>query len=319
MLRFLKNWILVISMATGASVYLIYHAIPALHGAGPMLERLCTTLQPLLLFAMLFLSFCKIEPHQLKPHRWQFILLGIQTLLFVAFAFAVYLQPEGALSRIPLEAAMLIFICPTANACPVVGGKLGGDIAGIVTYIILINLLVAVAVPAVIPFVHPVEGLPFSLAFNHILAKVFPLLMLPGIFAWVVRYVFPRLHRRILRHTGITFYLWPCCLSIAILMCTRSIVISDAPLRMLGILAGVALGGCIFNFGVGRLVGSFFHRTISAGQALGQKNTILIIWMAYTFMNPITSVVGGFYSIWQNIFNSWQLQRKINESQASAS
>lgn len=310
MLRFLKNWILVISMATGASVYLIYHAIPALHGAGPVLERLCTTLQPLLLFAMLFLSFCKIEPHQLKPHRWQFILLGIQTLMFVAFAFAVYLQPEGALSRIPLEAAMLVFICPTANACAVVTGKLGGDMAGVVTYTVLINLLVAGVAPAVIPLIHPIEGLPFNLAFNHILVKVFPLLILPCLCAWLVRYVFPRLHRRILRHVGLSFYLWAFCLSLAILMCTRSIVLSDAPLRMLGILAAVALVGCMFNFGVGRLVGSFFHCTISAGQALGQKNTILVIWMAYTFMDPVSSVVGGFYSIWQNIFNSWQLSRK---------
>jgi len=310
MMRFFQNWILVIGMVTGASVYLIYHSIPALHPAGPVLERICTTLQPLLLFAMLFLSFCKIEPHQLKPHRWQFILLGIQTLMFVLFAVLVYLQPEGDIWRIPLEAAMLVLICPTANACAVVTGKLGGDMAGVVTYTVLINLLVAVAMPAVIPFLHPIEDLPFNLAFNHILVKVFPLLILPCLCAWIVRYVFPRLHRRILRHIGLSFYLWAFCLSLAILMCTRSIVHSGAPGMMLGLLAGVALVVCIFNFGVGRLVGSAFGCTISAGQALGQKNTILVIWMAYTFMNPVSSVVGGFYSIWQNIFNSWQLSRR---------
>ena len=307
---FIKNWILVIAMATGAAAYLIYHQIPALHPAGPVLERICLTLQPLLLFAMLFLSFCKIEPHQLKPHRWQFILLGIQTLMFLLFAVLVYLRPEGDLWRIPLEAAMLVLICPTANACAVVTGKLGGDMAGVVTYTVLINLLVAVAMPAVIPFIHPIEGLPFNLAFNHFLVKVFPLLILPCLCAWLIRYVFPRLHRRILHHVGLSFYLWAFCLSLAILMCTRSIVHSPAPGATLGILAAVALLVCIFNFGTGRLVGSFFKCTVSAGQALGQKNTILVIWMAYTFMDPVSSVVGGFYSIWQNIFNSWQLSRK---------
>lgn len=307
---FIKNWILVIAMATGAAAYLIYHQIPALHPAGPVLERICLALQPLLLFAMLFLSFCKIEPHQLKPHRWQFILLGIQTLMFLLFAVLVYLRPEGDLWRIPLEAAMLVLICPTANACAVVTGKLGGDMAGVVTYTVLINLLVAVAMPAVIPFIHPIEGLPFNLAFNHILVKVFPLLILPCLCAWLVRYVFPRLHRRILHHVGLSFYLWAFCLSLAILMCTRSIVHSPAPGAMLGILAAVALVVCIFNFGTGRFVGSFFKCTVSAGQALGQKNTILVIWMAYTFMDPVSAVVGGFYSIWQNIFNSWQLSRK---------
>lgn len=310
MMRFIKDWILVIAMATGASVYLIYHSIPALHPAGPVLEKICTSLQPLLLFSMLFLSFCKIEPQQLKPHRWQFILLGIQTVMFLAFAVAVYFAPKNGLWRIPLEAAMLVLICPTANACAVVTGKLGGDMAGVVTYTVLINLLVAVAMPAVIPFLHPIEDLPFNLAFNHILVKVFPLLILPCLCAWIVRYVFPRLHRRILRHIGISFYLWAFCLTLAILMCTRSIVHSGTPGLMLGLLAAVALVVCIFNFGVGRLVGSFFDRTVSAGQALGQKNTILIIWMAYTFMNPVSSVVGGIYSIWQNIFNSWQLSRR---------
>lgn len=308
--NFFQNWILVIGMVTGASVYLIYHSIPALHSAGPVLERICTTLQPLLLFAMLFLSFCKIEPHELKPHRWQFILLGIQTVMFVLFAVLVYLRPEGDIWRIPLEAAMLVLICPTANACAVVTGKLGGDMAGVVTYTVLINLLVAVAMPAVIPFLHPIEDLPFNLAFNHILVKVFPLLILPCLCAWIVRYIFPRLHRRILRHIGISFYLWAFCLTLAILMCTRSIVHSGTPGLMLGLLAAVALVVCIFNFGVGRLVGSAFGRTVSAGQALGQKNTILVIWMAYTFMDPVSSVVGGFYSIWQNIFNSWQLSRR---------
>lgn len=310
MMRFIKDWILVIAMATGASVYLIYHSIPALHPAGPVLEKICTSLQPLLLFSMLFLSFCKIEPHQLKPHRWQFILLGIQAVMFLIFAAAIYFAPEEGLWRIPLEAAMLVLICPTANACAVVTGKLGGDMAGVITYTVLINLLVAVAVPAVIPFLHPMEGVPFSLAFNHIFVKVFPLLILPCLCAWLVRYLFPRLYRRILRHVGLSFYLWAVCLTLAILMCTRFIVHSEAPGALLGILAAVALVVCIFNFGVGRLVGSFFDCTVSAGQALGQKNTILIIWMAYTFMNPVSSVVGGIYSIWQNIFNSWQLSHR---------
>ncbi|MDE5606945.1 MAG: transporter, partial [Bacteroidales bacterium] len=58
---------------------------------------------------------------------------------------------------------------------------------------------------------------------------------------------------------------------------------------------------------VGRRVGSRYNDTISAGQSLGQKNTVLAIWMGFTFFTPITAVVGGFYSIWHNLVNSWQL------------
>ena len=38
--------------------------------------------------------------------------------------------------------------------------------------------------------------------------------------------------------------------------------------------------------------------------------------MGYTFFTPITAVAGGFYSIWHNVINSYQLyqHRKQEES-----
>ena len=33
--KFLRDWMLIIGMLTGAGAYLAYHALPALHGAGP--------------------------------------------------------------------------------------------------------------------------------------------------------------------------------------------------------------------------------------------------------------------------------------------
>ena len=53
-------------------------------------------------------------------------------------------------------------------------------------------------------------------------------------------------------------------------------------------------------------------RKVTAGQSLGQKNTVFAIWMGYTFMTPETAIVGGLYSIWHNIYNSWQLYRAEN-------
>lgn len=43
---------------------------------------------------------------------------------------------------------------------------------------------------------------------------------------------------------------------------------------------------------------------------MGQKNTVFAIWMGLMFLDPVTSVTGGFYSIWHNIVNSWQLYKK---------
>jgi len=40
---------------------------------------------------------------------------------------------------------------------------------------------------------------------------------------------------------------------------------------------------------------------------LGQKNTILAIWMAQMYLNPISSIAPGAYVLWQNIINSYQV------------
>jgi BASS family bile acid:Na+ symporter len=48
---------------------------------------------------------------------------------------------------------------------------------------------------------------------------------------------------------------------------------------------------------------------VAGGQGLGQKNTVLAIWMAQTFLNPISSIAPGAYVLWQNMFNSWQVWR----------
>ena len=73
--------------------------------------------------------------------------------------------------------------------------------------------------------------------------------------------------------------------------------------------------GVVLQFYVGKKVGRKYDDTISAGQALGQKNTVLAIWMGYTFFTPVTAVAAGFYSVWHNVFNSYQLYLKRKEEE----
>ena len=310
--KFLRDWMLIFGMAAGAGLYLIYHAIPAIHPAGPMLESTVKHLQPVLLFCMLFLSFCKIEPHQMKPHRWMMWLLLVQGVTFTGLALLLIAFPAIA-GKESIESAMLCLICPTATACAVVTGKLGGNMAGVVTYTILINILTAILVPLMVPLIHPMEGLSFGTAFAKILAKVFPLLIMPCITAWLVRYLLPGVHRKLLEYTDLSFYIWAISLTLAILMSTRAIVRSGSSWQILGGIALASLITCIFQFWIGKKIGAAYGCKISAGQALGQKNTVFGIWMGYTFLDPIVSVSGGFYSLWHNCFNTWQLYRRRKE------
>lgn len=309
---FIKKWMLIIGIVAGAAMYLVYHAIPALHPAGPALEAAVRFLQPVLLFAMLFLSFCKIAPNQLRPHRWQGWLLLVQSVLFVGLALLLAFVP-GIPYRIGLESLMLCLICPTATACAVVTGKLGGDMAGVVTYTILINLVVSVLVPLFVPFIHPMEGLNFITASCRILAKVFPLLILPCLLAWLVRYLLPTLRAWLLRYTDLSFTIWAISLMLAILMSTRAIVHSGEGPVILVETAVASLAACIFQFFIGKKIGARYGQRITAGQAMGQKNTVFGIWMGYTFLDPIVSVACGFYSIWHNVYNTWQLNNVRKE------
>ena len=322
-----------IAMVTGASVYLLYHALPEpVHRIGPFLEGTVDVVQPLLLFAMLFLTFCAIEPKELKPHRWHWWLLLIQGGVFTALGlfttWMLHVFPDVlGENLVLLESAMLCLICPTATAAAVVTRKLGGDVPGLTTYIVLVNLMVAVIVPLIVPLVHPDVGLGFWKSFSLIMSKVFPLLIAPCLCAWLVRYMAPKLHRKILLYPDLPFYIWSVALTLAIAVTARSLAHTTLSAGLLLMMALISLASCIFQFAMGRYIGSRYNprrpldnvdlvargryvRTVTAGQALGQKNTIFSIWMAYTFMTPETVIVGGLYSIWHNLYNSWQLYRK---------
>ena len=314
-----------IAMLTGASIYLIYHYMPdPVHRLGPVLQGIVGVLQPMLIFAMLFLTFCRIEPRELKPHRWHWWLLLIQGGLFVvlglvAVALMRWASDSGVV--ILIESAMLCLICPTATAAAVVTRKLGGDVAGITTYTIFINMLTAVLVPLIVPMLCPIAGVDFWMAFSMILGKVFPLLILPCLCAWLVRYLFPRLHRRLLSWPDLPFYIWSVALTLAIAVSVKYLMASTLNLWVIAAMAAVSLACCVFQFAAGRAIGESYdsnavkiramHTKVTAGQSLGQKNTVFIIWVAYTFMTPETAIIGGLYSIWHNIYNSWQLRHRV--------
>lgn len=317
-IKVIKDWMLVVGMTAGAGLYFLYRGIPALHPYGPFLLDACKRIQPILLFIMLFLSFCKIEPKDMRPRKWHLWILLVQFGFFTAFAgleiLALY-SPSPLSSwivahRIPWESFMICMICPTATACAVVTGKLGGSMADVVTYTVIINLVVAILIPLAVPLLYPTGGVTFWAAFGKIIAKVFPLLILPWLCAWAVRLLLPKLHAWFLRYVQLSFYIWIVALTIAILVTTRNIAHHTEDMSVLLEIALAAGIACFLQFFIGKKIGKKYGSGISAGQAIAQKNTVFGIWMGYTFLAPLTSVASGFYSLWQNSFNSWQLYRR---------
>ena len=296
-------------MVMGVVLYFVYTSLPFLKGTNQMVNQAIGILQPLLIFAMLFVTFCKIKPTDLKPCRWHVMLLTVQVGAFALFAAVLILFPCIP-CRLLVESAMICFICPTACAAAVVCAKLGGHAAHLITYILLINLAAALFIPLIVPLVNPQEGQTFITTSVLIIRQVFPTLICPLLLAWTIRYTMPRLAQR-LQNTGDTaFYLWTIALTMAIAVTTRSIMHSDVGIPVLVGIALVTLVCCWTQFIIGRHIGKPSGDHIAAGQGIGQKNTVFAIWMAYTFLTPVTAIAGGFYSVWHNIFNSYQLYKK---------
>ena len=311
-ITFLKNWTLPVSMISGALAYYICRQLPLSYEVKFDILTVIEVLQPVLLFLMLFVAFCKIKPTDLKPHRWHLWLLLTQCLLFAAACATLWLYPSTGL-RVIIEGFMLAIICPTATACAVVTQKLGGDSAATTSYTIIINMVVALLCPLLLPVAHPQEGLTFFPAFMVIIHKVFPLLIVPLFLAWFVRYLMPSFHKRIVATKDLAFYMWAVSLAIAIAVTCKALAHSHESMWNVGGIAVVTLVACLFQFSFGKWIGSHYGKRMEAGQALGQKNTVFVIWLGYTFLSPITAAAGGFYSVWHNLVNSWQLYKKRKE------
>lgn len=299
-------------MISGALAYYICSQLPLTYEVKHDILSVIEVLQPVLLFIMLFVAFCKIKPTDLKPHRWHLWLLLIQCLIFIAACLFLWAYPTSG-ARVIVEGFMLAIICPTATACAVVTQKLGGDSAATTSYTIIINLVVALLCPLLLPVAHPQPGLTFLPAFMVIINKVFPLLIVPLFLAWFVRYLMPSFHKRIVATKDLAFYMWAVSLAIAIAVTCKALAHSHESLWNVGGIAVVTLVACLFQFTFGKWIGSHYGKRMEAGQALGQKNTVFIIWLGYTFLSPITAAAGGFYSVWHNLVNSWQLYKKRKE------
>lgn len=308
---FLKDWSLPIAMLGGVAAYFLYVNIPFFDDTHAFANELISYMQPALIFSMLFVTFCKISFSDLHFERWHFILLAFQLVSFISFSLVAAFAPLTPSLRVVVESFMLCLICPTATAAAVITARLGGSAASLLTYTITMNFAVALVAPLFLTLAHPVEGVGFVSSFLLILGKVFPLLLFPLLAASFVRRFFPSVQQFIVKSCrNLPFYLWLVALSLAIALTVKSIVHTDLSIFVQMGIAVVSLLCCAVQFAFGRYIGRRYGDAIAGGQSLGQKNTVFAIWLAYTFLTPVTSIAGGFYSIWHNLVNTWQLYRK---------
>lgn len=259
---------------------------------------------PILLAIMLFFTYSRISLKDIKFNKLHIWLLLVQ---YIGGALAYFAL--RAINETLAQAAMICILAPTATSAPVVVGILGGNIASATAFTLISNLLLAFIAPLFLSLIgKPTVEVSFITSALFIFKKVVPILVLPFIIALIVQGISPRLHNKVRSMPLVSFYIWAVALTIVLGNITNFIMIKEDSGHTIEILIGVtSLIICLLQFGAGRAIGRKFGQTITGGQGMGQKNTILAIWLTQTYLNPIASLGPGLYVAWQNIVNSYQI------------
>ena len=294
----IKPWMLPIAMLGGI---LFHNALAKI-----------AFITPYLIFTMLCITFCKVKPSEFKVTRLSWFLLIVQ----IGGALGAY-YAIAPFNTIVAQGIMICFLCPTASAAPVVTGMLGGSVARVTTFSVISNIAIALLAP----LLFSKYGVPTSESSTlvdaqlSILQRVAPLLIIPLIIAYLLRKIAPKVANTIATHQGISFYLWAIALFIVVGRAISFVISepSDEIPTMIALAVGAAIACCI-QFWAGRKIGYLCGDKVAGAQGLGQKNTILAIWLALTWLHPLASVGPAAYIAWQNIINSTQLYKATKQN-----
>lgn len=307
---FFRKFALPCSLVLGALGYLIFANVPFLQPLGDAVGPRLVELMPVVLFALLYVTFCKIEIKEMKPKAWHFVLQLIRTSLALLMVISICLFGKNYETKVILEGAFICFICPTAAAVAVVTEKLGGSIGSLTTYTVIANIFTMIIIPSLFPMVEKGADVSFLYMSMMVFRNVTTVLVVPLLLALLSRKFLPRFVDKVKSVKDLGFYMW--CFNLTILMgeTVRNILHATVSGWILALLLFVPLLVCLIQFAIGKAVGRHWDANISGGQALGQKNTIVGIWLTLTFLNPLAAVAPGAYVVWQNLVNGWQLWYK---------
>lgn len=271
----------------------------------PFFSRLAPII-PYLIFTMLFLTYSKIDFRFIRLKKMHFILILIQ--IFGSIGVYLALKP---VNEILAQGAMICVLAPTATSAPVITKMLKGNVESLTAYSFFCNMIILIGAPIFFSLINSGSGMTFAESFFNILKNVALLLLVPFLLALLMRRFTPKTTKKIGSISGMSFYLWSFALIIVTAKTVKFITMQSNNSYLVEImLAVVTLIICLLQFIAGRRIGRRYNDTVAGGQGLGQKNTVLAIWMAQTFLNPLSSVGPGAYVIWQNIVNSYQIWRK---------
>ena len=286
------------------------YVLPIAIVLGLLLHEWCAAFSvvvPYVIFSILLLTFSAVDVTKLR-----FKPLFIWIILFqVGASVGMYaLLKLLHVNEIIAEGIFIGILCPVAAAVAVVSTMLGANRNTVTSYTVIGNLVISIVAPVYFSYIGVNQDMPFWTSFLQILKRIGTVIGLPFFIALALQLCLPKANAFLSRCKGLAFYLWAVALLLTLGQTIHFIFLNGKgnwnSILWLGI---SALLFCIIQFGLGKWIGHKYGDTIAGGQLLGQKNSAMGIWMANHYLHPLAAVFLAFYSVYQNLFNSWQLWR----------
>lgn len=264
---------------------------------------------PYLVFTMLFLNYTAVDVRKMHPSWLHLWLLLFQIVISLGLFLLVLHSP---MNHVVGEGMIICVLTPVAASVVVIACALGANRESVTTYTILANIMVALLAPVYFSFIGQQQDVPFLRSSLHIFSRVVPQIIFPFLAALLLQRFLPRVNESISRHRGLSLYVWAVTLTLVLGKTLHDVVTHpDLDRVLVWTMALLSAVICAAQFAIGKWIGHFYDQTIAGGQLLGQKNTTFGIWMAMEYLSPqsapISAVALALYSVWQNLFNSWQM------------
>lgn len=251
-----------------------------------------------ILVFMLWAGFLGMPLTELAPERSHLRLL----MAWSAFPLVgwLLLRPLGSEAAI---AGFLVGATPTATAAPTITRILGGNAGYVSVSFLGSNILAMILIPVALAMMGAPLPHGAALFFVENIAVVACPLALAALVhrAGLASRLAPRLAKAI-------FPLWLLALVLAAAKTSAFVRRSNQPLATILGIATVSGLLCAGHFLTGRRIGGA-ERALEAGQSLGQKNTMLTLWLGLSSFGPLAALGPATYVLWHNVWNALQMVR----------
>ncbi len=270
---------------------------------------------------MLGIAFLGAETSKIRLRR-QHVYLLLATL---ALSFGSYGLLSWAGLPIFALAAFYTAAAPAGTAVPVLTNLLNGDVEFAVTGQIFSNFCMALLLPIIVPLTlmadatHAASTPSFWELLWGVLSRASSLILIPGVVVIALRFIYPSSREWAPKLKDVSLYLWIFTLTVIAGRAVTQLNASEVPWWELGSVFLVALALCALSFYIGLFIGRPRY-ALECQVALGQKSTIITLYIAMTFggNEPLIFFAPIFYSVVQNLLNSCMVSKQARKHSGEA-